>query len=120
VLVNGGLMIIVVPDKRFTFDHRRPTTTFEHLVEDYQKETSENDQSHLNEILLLHDIERDKGAGGKLAFEARARKNHENRCLHHHVFEMGLIEQIANWAELTIIELKFYNPHHLVLVAQKS
>ncbi len=42
VTKEGGHLYIALPDKRFTFDHRRPTTTFEHLLSDYEaKRTKE-------------------------------------------------------------------------------
>ena len=33
VLKRSGELILVLPDKRFTFDHDRPYTTFQHLLE---------------------------------------------------------------------------------------
>jgi predicted SAM-dependent methyltransferase len=37
VVKPGGILFLAVPDKRFTFDVRRPVTTFEHLLTDHQK-----------------------------------------------------------------------------------
>jgi SAM-dependent methyltransferase len=36
VLKPGGVLLLAVPDKRFTFDRERPVTTFAHLLEDHQ------------------------------------------------------------------------------------
>jgi SAM-dependent methyltransferase len=36
VLRPGGIHILAVPDMRFTFDRRRPETTVEHLLRDYE------------------------------------------------------------------------------------
>ena len=36
VLRPGGIHLLVVPDMRFTFDRRRPETTVEHTLSDYQ------------------------------------------------------------------------------------
>jgi predicted SAM-dependent methyltransferase len=36
VVKRGGILFLAVPDKRFTFDVRRPLTTFEHLLKDHQ------------------------------------------------------------------------------------
>ena len=54
-LIKPGFLLIV-PYKENTFDHRRPNTTFSHLLEDYEANTSETDQTHLNEIRQLHDF----------------------------------------------------------------
>lgn len=35
VLRPGGILVLVVPDMRFTFDRHRPETTAEHLLRDY-------------------------------------------------------------------------------------
>ncbi|MBS1504915.1 MAG: class I SAM-dependent methyltransferase, partial [Bacteroidetes bacterium] len=54
VLKRGGILVLVLPDKRYTFDHRRPVTKFEHLLQDFQNKTAENDLTHLEEIISLH------------------------------------------------------------------
>ncbi len=36
VLKEGGVLFMAVPDKRFTFDSRRPVTEIEHLARDYR------------------------------------------------------------------------------------
>jgi SAM-dependent methyltransferase len=33
----GGTLLYAVPDKRYTFDFRRPRTTLQHLIEDHEK-----------------------------------------------------------------------------------
>jgi SAM-dependent methyltransferase len=37
VVKPSGILYLALPDKRFTFDVRRPVTTFEHLVRDYRE-----------------------------------------------------------------------------------
>jgi SAM-dependent methyltransferase len=34
VLKRGGLFMLILPDKRYTFDHRRPITPLSHLIAD--------------------------------------------------------------------------------------
>jgi hypothetical protein len=53
----------LLPDKRRTFDHRRPVTTLAHLIADLNADMAEDDLTHLPEILALHDLERDPDAG---------------------------------------------------------
>jgi len=45
VLGRGGMLVLVVPHPKRTFDHRRPVTTMAHLLEDERGETGEDDQS---------------------------------------------------------------------------
>jgi SAM-dependent methyltransferase len=60
VLHVGGLLVLIVPDGRFTFDAGRPFTPFEHLVWDYVNEGTRlktlSDLFHIAECNLnLHD-----------------------------------------------------------------
>ena len=94
VLKKNGALLLVLPDKRYTFDQYRPITSFEHLLEDYNKGIEENDMTHLPEILKLHDLSRDIPAGSSEEFRIRSLQNLHNRCLHHHVFNMDLLKKI--------------------------
>ncbi len=51
VLRPGGVLVLVLPHKDSAFDHRRPVTTLDHLIEDYQRGVREDDLTHLDEIL---------------------------------------------------------------------
>ena len=62
VLKKDGLLVLVVPHKDGTFDHRRPVTSLKHLIQDFDSQTDEGDATHLEEILRLHDLSRDPGA----------------------------------------------------------
>jgi SAM-dependent methyltransferase len=94
VVEPNGLVLLIFPKKESNFDHRRSVTSFEHLIDDYKNQTGEDDLTHLEEILALHDLSRDPLAGDAVQFSARSRKNFENRCLHHHVFDAPLIERM--------------------------
>jgi SAM-dependent methyltransferase len=98
VLKPNGTMIVVVPTRVHTFDHRRPLTTFAHLEADLAANTDESDMTHLDEILALHDLEMDKPAGSPEEFRARCLRNREARCMHHHVFDLALLERSLRYA----------------------
>lgn len=83
---TGGVVVVLVPNKRYTFDHRRKYTSFEHMLEDYENNTPETDLTHLPEILELHDLSMDTGARDIENFRRRSLDNYNNRCLHQHVF----------------------------------
>lgn len=97
VLKPGGLVLLIVPNKNYCFDHRRPTTTFSHLLEDYQANIGEDDMTHFEEVLELHDLEMDKPLGSKEDLKARLESNFENRAMHHHVFDLNLLREVFSY-----------------------
>ena len=119
VLKEEGILVLVVPHKDGTFDHKRHVTTVKHLVEDFEKGTTEKDLTHLQEILKLHDLEKDPGAGTFEDFKQRSENNFENRCLHHHVFDTALVLQIVHHMNLQILAVETILPYHIIVIAQK-
>lgn len=120
LLKNDGILVLLLPDKNHTFDHRRPTTTMAHLIADFCAGTKEDDLTHLQEILELHDLGRDPEAGNWATFESRARRNSENRCLHHHVFDAKLCTELFKYVGLKIEAVEEIRPHHILLLARKQ
>lgn len=118
VLRPGGPLVLVLPDRRYTFDHRRRPTPVEHMLEDAAREVGEDDLAHLSEILELHDLSRDPGAGTPEQFRARSQGNATNRCLHHHVFDeanaRGLLQAVG--LEVEVVEPAGHM--HLCLLAR--
>jgi len=57
VVKKGGVIYCAVPDKRFTFDHKRKRTTMQHLVSDYQSNIGPHDITHLQDIIFNVDLE---------------------------------------------------------------
>ena len=58
--------------------------------------------SHLDEIIEKHDYAMDPECGGKKKFIERARKNFENRCLHHHVFDEECLKMALTFSGLKV------------------
>lgn len=57
VLRPGGVLYMAVPEKRFTFDHRRPPTPLEHLIRDHEEGPEVSRLGHFEEFTrLVHDI----------------------------------------------------------------
>jgi SAM-dependent methyltransferase len=119
VLKNNGLLVLVVPHKDGTFDHRRPVTSLEHMVHDFDIQTGEDDMTHLEEILSLHDRSIDSGAGNFQIFPDRSMRNFENRCLHHHVFDTHLAVAMVDHMGLQLLAVEVLRPMHIVLIARK-
>lgn len=114
-----GVLVLVVPHKEGTFDHRRPVTPLAHLLDDWARGTTEEDLTHLPEILALHDLTRDPQAGDRENFRNRCERNFENRGLHHHVFDTKLVVDIIDCVGLQILAVEPMWPFHIILVARK-
>lgn len=119
VLKKHGTLVLLLPNKDKTFDHRRTVTTLEHLIADFKAGTTEGDFTHLPEILALHDLKRDPEAGNMAAFQARSMRNFENRCLHHHVFDTALAVSLVEYMGMQIQAAGEAPPFHILVVAQK-
>jgi SAM-dependent methyltransferase len=52
-LEPGGVLFYTVPDKRYTFDHRRPLTPLEHMIADHEKGSARSRSEHYEEWALL-------------------------------------------------------------------
>lgn len=119
VLKKGGKIVLVLPDKNFTFDHNRPYTTFAHLIQDFNKETNEHDNTHFEEIYRLHDISKDADIGSVQELKTRTQGNFTNRCVHHHVYSLELISELLIHCGFKIKYQQKAPPFHLVTVAEK-
>jgi len=119
VLKPSGMLVLVLPDKRFTFDNKRPYVTLEHLINDYEQNTDEHDQTHFEEILKYHDLSKDKGTASEDAFSKRLRDNYANRCAHHHVFNLGVVRGILEYSGFKVRYQQEVASFHLVTVAVK-
>jgi SAM-dependent methyltransferase len=117
VLKPGGTLLLILPHRDGTFDHLRPVTPLRHLLQDFEQQTGEDDLTHLPEILELHDLSRDPAASSFAAFKARSERNHENRGLHHHVFDTRLAIELLDHLQLQIRAVEAAYPHHIALLA---
>jgi SAM-dependent methyltransferase len=115
-----GMMLVIVPDKQGTFDHRRPYTTFEHIEADFQKETPESDLTHLDEIFALHDLALDPRAGSPSQFRDRCLNNFTVRAMHHHVFSPQVMLQMFSRIGMKALNISIERPYHIVAMARQS
>lgn len=118
VVKTGGYFLFILPNKDGTFDHNRPVTKIEHLIDDFNNKISEDDQTHFKEILALHDLSKDPGGLNHIEFKQRTLNNIENRCVHHHVFDLDLLRHVAEISNIEVIKLKKFSKIHLVLLGR--
>jgi SAM-dependent methyltransferase len=114
----GGGLIVLLPNHRRTFDHQRSPTTVDHMFEDFQNETREDDLSHLPEILEKHDFSIDPGTASVEQFHARSLDNFNNRCLHHHVFDQANSRDLLLRSGLEVLAVELALPNHIFLLAR--
>lgn len=114
----GGALIIVLPNYAKTFDHRRIPTSVDHIFEDFERDTQEDDLTHLPEILERHDLSLDPGAGSPEAFQRRSLDNFNNRCLHHHVFDEANSRELLARSGLEVLVVDLARPFHILLLAR--
>ncbi len=118
VVRPGGHLLLVMPHRDGTFDHRRPVTTLDHFEADAERNTGEEDLTHLEEILALHDLERDPGAPNREVFEQRCRENHRSRAMHHHVFNSRTVVDLCRAASLQVLVLRPKLPFNIVCLCR--
>lgn len=120
VVKNEGLLVIVLPHLDGTFDHLRPVTSLEHMISDYQQGVTEHDDTHLDEISRLHDVQQDEGVHSREEFERRIGNNHTDRTMHHHTFSTRSTARLLTYAGLQILSLETVRPCHIIAVARKT
>lgn len=106
VLKEGGYLFLVLPNKISNFDHKRPDTSFTHLLEDYTKDVNENDMTHFDEIVRLHDLKKDIVFDDREFFIERSMKNGENRCFHHHIFTTDVLKEMFLYFDIEIMYIQ--------------
>jgi SAM-dependent methyltransferase len=120
VIKAGASLVLILPDKRFTFDIARPYTSFEHLVEDYKANTDEHDTTHFHEIEQLHDRSKDPGMSPTVKMEDRLKDNYHQRIAHHHVFSQEVLKKMLEYCGFEVRYQQEMIPFHLITLAQKK
>ncbi len=119
VLRPGGTFLIVLPHKEGCADHRRPTTTLAHMIEDQRAGTGEDDMTHADEVIRLHDIARDPPAGDPETLRQRVLDNANVRALHHHVFTLPSALRLLDHVGLRILRAAARWPHDIYVLAER-
>jgi SAM-dependent methyltransferase len=96
ILRDDGLLFMAIPDKRYTFDRRRPRTPLAHLISDYQ---STLPAQELNKGHLLEWAEHvEQLAPGSADFERWVSEQLEHGySVHNHVWVAQDILEMLHW-----------------------
>jgi hypothetical protein len=92
VLKPGGLLYVIVPDKRATFDRTRPPTSLEYMMLDYDAPSRERDREHF----LEYAVEVDKKIG-RQALSSAAQLEQRDYSIHFHVFLPSAVVKLLAW-----------------------
>ena len=88
------------------------------MLEDFTRNTQEDDLTHLEEILSLHDLKMDPAAGTPDNFRERSLRNFENRCLHHHVFDVHNSRELLTAVGMEVLAVEQALPFHIFLLTR--
>ncbi len=114
----GGALVLVLPYYAKTFDRRRIPTGVDHMFADFDRDTPEDDLTHLPEVLEKHDLSIDPGVGSAEEFQRRSQDNFHNRCMHHHVFDENNSRELLTRCGMEVLAVERAQPCHLFLLAR--
>lgn len=125
ILKDNSPMLIILPHRDATFDRYRPITSLQHLICDFQNSTSEDDTTHFDEILSLHDIHND---GFLLSSDNRSKyhelsqrlsQNFRLRFAHQHVFDCRLAVKLVDYSGFHIIAVEPCKFNNIIVLCTK-
>jgi hypothetical protein len=121
VLKKDGIIYMAIPDKRFTFDHERPVTPFEHILGDYKNGPAASKQQHFEEWVRFV-----KNVTAKKAAAERTRALiEEDYSIHFHVWAQAdmleLFTRLRQELSLPIsIEFIIQNNEEVIFILRKT
>jgi SAM-dependent methyltransferase len=99
-LKKGGIIYIGVPDKRHSFDRKRDRTPLSHLIEDFNKDMGQADQTHVADYIEKWDMP-NTGCSCKEDLLKDA-KEYPQSLIHHHVWITEDLKEIFEYMNLKI------------------
>lgn len=82
VLREGGILFLAIPDKRYTFDNKRETTSFDHLLRDYKEGPEGSRNKHLQDWVVNVEGVKDEASVKKRVEEL----DEMNYSIHFHIW----------------------------------
>lgn len=118
VVKKDGYLVFVLPSKTHTFDWKRDLTNLDHIINDFKNNTSELDETHFDEIIKLHDVNKDSTVPSYEEHVRRTLDNKNSRIVHHHTFDMNLLSDLLKYCGFEIVDSEFILPFNLVVIAK--
>lgn len=118
VLKPGGIAYLAVPDKRFTFDHRRPITTLDHLVRDHEEGPAWSRRAHYEEWAALAEDENTRGRTAQELLD-------QGYSIHFHVWTQADLMDFLTFVARTYglaysVELMLMNQFEVLVLLRKD
>ena len=119
ILRSGGYVLIAAPEKNGMFDHQRALTPWSHLLQDYTRDTGEDDPTHIEDDRI--GIDRTLIPSYDAAvIDERFRANPETRWVHHHTFNAASVARMMSFAGLDVLAIDKDPPTTVVVLGRKS
>jgi len=103
VIKEGGIIYCGVPDKRFTFDHRRQRTTLSHLIDDYQMDVDQSDTTHIQDLIDNWDGRMDCCWDNRRQLLVEYIRADPLAGIHHHVWIKEDVVELFKYVHLEIV-----------------
>ena len=100
VLRNKGIIYLAVPNKKYTFDHKRNRTTLNHLIDDFKNNTPPEDTTYIEEFIQNYD--EDMGVQNREELRSFIQENIQTN-IHHHVWIGKDLKELFNYLGLEIL-----------------
>jgi hypothetical protein len=116
IVKTGGHLVIVLPHYLKTFDHCRVPTTIQHMLEDYERNTGEDDLTHVDDVYessRLYKPERSDEETRSVLLN-----NFNHRMIHHHVFDEVNSKELLETVGLQVLAAEMQLPCHIFIVAR--
>jgi SAM-dependent methyltransferase len=85
-LKPGGVLFYAVPDKRFTFDYRRPVTQIDHMAADYEEGPQRSRREHYEEWTRLVPGQLPPDTSDEQAISRARELDEDDYSIHMHVW----------------------------------
>jgi len=116
---TGGAIIVVTPNKAATYDYARPYTSFKHILEDFVKDTQEDDSTHFQEFRDLYHDTVNPDLKSREELNEMIESNFEHRRLHHHVFSLDVLSRCCSEAGFRVVYATQGLFPHTIVIATK-
>lgn len=114
-LKESGIIINILPNKNCCWDRNRNYVEFNHLFEDYVKNVSENDLTHLHEASCMLET--------RPSYYNDVGENNCSRIIHHHCFDVETLKQVHEFDDMFHTETCYIADDenlHLIYVGRKK
>jgi SAM-dependent methyltransferase len=119
ILKKNGVLLVVLPEKKNSFDYFRKYTSLKHIILDFKNKVNEDDQTHTPEVLKYHDIDMCRGVENKEQLKEIAINVLASRGIHHHVFSMEILIDLMKYCGFTVLNHEFAWPFHNIVLCRK-